>query len=520
MTDFKDILIKYMEELDCSSKELADSSGLSAATISRYRSGERIPDVESDNLKQLIYGIVKLAQKRNLSSINDITVHSDFLRFLPDISADFSILQANLNTLFTMLSINTSEFARFLNYDASYISRIKSGERQPADPELFLVNTALFVTKRYTKKTDFSILANLFDCSLEELREEKTYLSLLKHWLQTKHTNTDKEQQSLSHFLQKLDEFNLDDYIRVIHFNELKVPTAPFQFPGSKNYFGLKEMMNSELDFLKATILSKSQEDVIMYSDMPIEENTGQTFMHLLKVSGAAALQGEAIYGHHTQGRYYLTKHKTEISYYKEMAELLLKKASPLMEIFRENSMMPYHAFLQADAKTSGKRYHILSALPLQTLNSSLLEDILNQNQINKEDAQKIKTYIDKKSTQIQQILSHDMITEEFPILSKEEFSRFPIALPLSDIFYEKNIYYTWEMYKQHLESTLNYEKTHQNYCIKQNQQSAFRNIQIRIHEKKWVLVSKNRTPAIHFLIRHPKMRNAFENMIIPIVEF
>lgn len=195
MTDFKDILIKYMEELDCSSKELADSSGLSAATISRYRSGERIPDVESDNLKQLIYGIVKLAQKRNLSSINDITVHSDFLRFLPDISADFSILQANLNTLFTMLSINTSEFARFLNYDASYISRIKSGERQPADPELFLVNTALFVTKRYTKKTELSILANLFDCSLEELREEKTYLSLLNTGfkqsirIQTKNSN-------------------------------------------------------------------------------------------------------------------------------------------------------------------------------------------------------------------------------------------------------------------------------------------------------------------------------------------
>ena len=581
MTDFKDILIKYMEELDCSSKELADSSGLSAATISRYRSGERIPDVESDNLKQLICGIVKLAQKRNLSSINDIMVHSDFLRFLPDVSADFSILQANLNTLFTMLSINTSEFARFLNYDASYISRIKSGERQPANPELFLANTALFIVKRYNKETELSILANLLDCSLEDLREEQRYLSLLRHWLQTKHTGTDKEQQSLSHFLRKLDDFNLDDYIRVIHFNELKVPTAPFQFPGSKNYFGLNEMMNSELDFLKATVLSKSQEDVIMYSDMPIEEmakdsefpkkwmfgmacmlkkglhlhqihqidrpfaemmlgleswipmymtgqispyylkeSTGQTFMHLLKVSGAAALQGEAIYGHHTQGRYYLTKHKTEISYYKEMAELLLKKASPLMEIFRENSMMPYHAFLQADTKTSGKRYHILSALPLQTLNSSLLEDILNQNQINEEDAQKIKAYITGMSTQIQQILSHDIITEEFPVLSKEEFNSFPTTLPLSDIFYEKNIYYTWEMYKQHLENTLNYEKAHQNYCIKQNQQSAFRNIQIRIHEKKWVLVSKNQTPAIHFLIRHPKMRNAFENMIIPIVEF
>ena len=49
--------------------------------------------------------------------------------------------------------------------------------------------------------------------------------------------------------------------------------------------------------------------------------------------------------------------------------------------------------------------------------------------------------------------------------------------------------------------------------------ESAFRNIQIIIHEKKWVIVSKNQAPAIHFLIRHPKMRNAFENMTIPIVK-
>lgn len=30
-------------------------------------------------------------------------------------------------------------------------------------------------------------------------------------------------------------------------------------------------MMQSELDFLKATVLSKSMEQVIMYSDMPME---------------------------------------------------------------------------------------------------------------------------------------------------------------------------------------------------------------------------------------------------------
>ncbi len=36
--DFKKILDDYMKQLDCTAKDLAESSGLSAATISRYRS--------------------------------------------------------------------------------------------------------------------------------------------------------------------------------------------------------------------------------------------------------------------------------------------------------------------------------------------------------------------------------------------------------------------------------------------------------------------------------------------------
>ena len=33
-------------------------------------------------------------------------------------------------------------------------------------------------------------------------------------------------------------------------------------------------------------------------------------FLHFLKVSGAAALSGEAIAGYHSDGKYYLTKSK------------------------------------------------------------------------------------------------------------------------------------------------------------------------------------------------------------------
>lgn len=49
----------------------------------------------------------------------------------------------------------------------------------------------------------------------------------------------------------------MNEYIRSIHFDELKVPTVPFQLPTSKNYYGVEQMKQGELDFFKMTVLSK-----------------------------------------------------------------------------------------------------------------------------------------------------------------------------------------------------------------------------------------------------------------------
>ena len=47
----------------------------------------------------------------------------------------------------------------------------------------------------------------------------------------------------------------------------------------------------------------------------------------------------------------------------------------------------------------------------------------------------------------------------------------------------------------------------------------AFRNLQILIHEGQWAMVSKGKSPAIHFVIRHPKLRTAIERFVPPVVE-
>ena len=572
---FQEKLAEYIEQLDCTAKMLSEHSGLSAATISRYRSGDRVPEADSDNLANLVTGIVRIAGEKGLSEFTIQTVTDSFLPYVKSKNPDIDNLQKNLNTLLSILPVNISELAKYINYDASYISRIRNGQRQPANPQQFISGVSHFVARRYQNTSKKALIADMIGCSLEELQDLNHYQTQLSDWL-ANGSNHSKDQ--MTSFLHKLDDFNLDEYICAIHFDELKVPSVPFQLPTSKSYLGLQEMMDSELAFLKATVLSKSTEPVTMYSDMPMSEMAkdpdfpkkwmfgmammlkkglhlnqihnidrsfddmmlgleswipmymsgqispyylksvqGTIFSNLLKVSGSVALTGEAINGYHSEGKYYLTKNKSEVAYYKKRAERLLSKATPLMEIYRSEHAQAYNFFLEEDAKKEGARYYILSALSLHTLSEDLLDRILCHNQIPQVEQKQIRQYISRQKDLAATILSHSSITEEIPVLTKQEFDQSPMVLPLSGLFYEKDVLYRWEDYTEHWKLALAYQQQNFNYHIVENTASAFRNIQICIHKGKWVLVSKNKTPAIHFLIRHPKMRNAFENMVIPI---
>lgn len=554
---------------------LSERSGLSAATISRYRSGDRVPEADSDNLANLVTGIVRIAGEKGLSEFTIQTVTDSFLPYVKSKNPDIDNLQKNLNTLLSILPVNISELAKYINYDASYVSRIRNGQRQPANPQQFISGVSHFVARRYQDTSKKALIADMIGCNLEELQDLNHYQTQLSDWL-ANGSNHSKDQ--MTNFLHKLDDFNLDEYICAIHFDELKVPSVPFQLPTSKSYFGLQEMMDSELAFLKATVLSKSTEPVTMYSDMPMSEMAkdpdfpkkwmfgmammlkkglhlnqihnidrsfddmmlgleswipmymsgqispyylksvqGTIFSSLLKVSGNVALTGEAINGYHSEGKYYLTKNKSEVAYYKKRAERLLSKATPLMEIYRSEHAQAYNFFLDEDTKKEGARYYILSALSLHTLSEDLLDRILCHNQIPQVEQEQIRQYVSRQKELAATILSHSSITEEIPVLTKQEFDQSPMVLPLSGLFYEKDVLYRWEDYTEHWKLALAYQQHNSNYHIVENAASAFRNIQICIHEGKWILVSKNKTPAIHFLIRHPKMRHAFENMVIPI---
>ena len=574
--DFKKLLDDYMKQLDCTAKDLAENSGLSAATISRYRSGERIPEDGSENFDRLINGIVSIAENKKIPNITVQSVSEAFSPYVRN-NVDIAHLQKNFHTLLTVVPINISNLARFLNYDPSYISRIRNGQRQPANPTEFARKISIFVTKHFQTVEQKAVISSLINCPMEELSNYTDFQDRMTNWLLA---GSGAVKDSMTVFLEKLDEFNLNEYIHSIHFNELKIPSVPFQIPISRTYWGIKEMMESELDFLKATVLSKSTAPVIMYSDMPMKEMakdpefpkkwmfgmammlkkglhlyqihnldrsfdemmlgleswipmymTGlispyylknvqnNTFLHLLKVSGSAALSGEAITGCHENGKYYLTKSKREVAYYQRRADELLKNADSLMDIYRSEREAELNTFLISDIRKSGKRRGIRSTLPLYTISEELLERILIRHGMDNSQKQRIKKHVKAQKERIVSILASETLEDEIPALTPEEFRKNPLVLDLSGIFCETNLLYSEEEYRTHMSDTQVFSRKNSNYILRISTAPTFHNLQILIHEGQWAMISKAKAPAIHFVIYHPKLRNAIENFIPPIVE-
>lgn len=546
---FNDVLNKYLNLIGCSSKDLAQVSQLSESIISRYKNGGRIPNEE--NLKKISEALESLSEGEYKAE----DIYKDFEKTIFDSSVDFDIVRGNLNKLIETFNINARGLAKALNFDASYLSRIRNGERIPSNKEAFVSSLAAFVLKKYeiqSYKDSYYLLFN---------EKEKITLSKIREWIIT---NKKEEVGDVDNFLSTLDEFNLNDYIKAIKFDELKVPNIPFYKARCKTYYGVEEMKKGELEFFKATVLSKSKEDIFMCSDMPMEDMaedkefgkkwmfaiamclkkglhlniihnldrpfnemmlgleswipiymTGQVSPYYLKevknsvyhhfnyVSGVVALTGECIKGYHDKGKYYLTNNSRELEYYREKSNLLLKKANSLMDIYSSEDLDKFERFLENESKTVGTRKRILATLPLFTISNPILKKILRENNIDSNDVSRIIRYKKEQEKVISTILKHSVITDNICKYNKNDFSD-DVYLDIDGI----KVKYKYEEYVEHFNSTKKFSKKNANYKISISEKT-FSNITISILEDNYAIISKKSNPVIHFVIRHPKLVGA-----------
>ena len=392
------IIGNYINQYGFTAKALSEKSGISASSLSRIKNAKGTVSLSSEELSALANAVEALTEGEKTADIVISTVKS-----CDNYSSEkSSIVLNNLNSLISFLNINVSELAKSLNFDPSYLSRIRSGERKPADAVDFALGVSRFAVKKCVEASSKAGLRELIGNTEGDLQ------SAVQVWLCEGEISP---KDDINSFLTTLNNFNLDEYIESIHFNDIKVLTLPFNLPAKKSYIGLREMKKGELDFFRTAILSKASEDVFMHSEMPmadmaedidfgkkwmmsiallikkgvhlniihnldrpwneimlgleawipiymtglvspyyIKNGAKGLFRHLNYVSATAALSGECIEGKHDKGRYYLTTNKDEVAYYKQQSKVLLEKASPLMKIYSFDEEDELNAFLASQS--------------------------------------------------------------------------------------------------------------------------------------------------------------------------
>ena len=572
--EFADVLKLYLNKTKCTAKELSAASGISASALSRYRSGKRIP--EQEQIEKLICGFVQLASE-NTPELDEAIIRNAFSAYTEKPKLDYQAIVHNLNVAIETLKISVSGLSRALSFDSSYVSRIRTGQRKPADLDKFILETAGYIARTHSP----SAIAGLIGHPAEELVPEGRCVSKLCSWISGSFSSgTPSQHDYLGELLHQLDAFNIETYMCDAHFPESVRVREPGILSLPKYYYGFDEMKRGELDFFRTVASSGANGTVCMCNSIPMEDliadaaymrewmqsiammimkgadihmihdvdrpsdemllgltswiplyMTGKVtsfylpdasnriYCHADYVSDNAVLYGECIRGYHNEGKYCLTQSETDLAYYKKRVRRLFSKAKVLMKTYRTENQDVFFCFEDSEAMTGGRRCNLLATLPIYTIPGDVLESMLDNNSFGEKEKADVRNYMSRQKKMTETILENGTICDDISVLSEEEFGKEPVYLSLSGMFSERGLRYTYQEYFKHLAATKQFAKDHAGYDLYTEAAHTFRNIQIQINKGKWVIVSKNDAPSIHFVIKHPKMIRAFEDFCRPATE-
>ena len=346
-------------------------------------------------------------------------------------------------------------------------------------------------------------------------------------------------------------------------------------------YAGIEGFCQAELDFLAAAASEPTGSSVIMFSDMPMQDkmqakpefparwigalavllrtghpidnihNVGRglpemmlgleawlplymtgmvrpyylpsqptgPFAHLVRSSQTAALEGQAIAGAYEHVGCQLFRDEGTVAHFRQRANDLLATAKPLANVYTVQQAGELAAFLMHEAAQSGERVHVMSAPPLYTMSEELLEEAIAASTLDEAEAQRVRMARAAQLARAESELAHGETVVTISRVDESNLGAASAHLALGEAFCAHSVPYGIETYRKHIEQTEAFAAAHPTWHLTWGPDLGFRNIQITVRPDAWVLVSKNTSPAVHFVLRHKKMVEAFERFEMPVVK-
>lgn len=560
---FAEQLNRYLEELDCTASRLSKMTGIPPYTISKYRSGSRRPEEDGDAVEKLAEALRKIAKEKGAKTLLKTNISDSLKRAVQSETEDFDYgtLIKNLKLLVKGFGITITEIADRTNYNRSTLYSMWRGKSKLRDPDVFIKLLAQYIVNRFGDMNGQMKASKLIGWPESLFITKSEYLEAMISWLAGEFVSN----QALSEQeLQNIDGFDLNEFQKN-KYDPVQLSKMPFRLAKINEYVGMNGLEEGVKDFIKAVSMSRSYKDLILYSDFPMShmihetvvpkiwveglalalqkglsvksihymdrpvdeiiaelrawipmlmsgqfkplyvENQHSHFRTFVLASGGGVLRGGCVEGHYDDAYFQLFTAPEAVEREYRAAEQLAAKAEPLMETYTTAERDKLENFLQNDASTPGRRDAILSSPPIYTISEGLLDSILSRNRISSEDAKRLKSHIKKEKKRVAKIGAENEIYVRLTYFMKYEFEAYPVRLSLNRSLQGIEILYTFEEYEQHINETRDFASTRKNYHFFVENNDGFRNIQITTLGNNAAMISKNKLPEIHYVLKHPR---------------
>lgn len=575
---FSHVLQEYLETAGCSAGELAGACGLAPSTISRYLSGARTPDAATFPADAVARSLCERARQGG-THLDEPQVRDALLaaaRHLPPQGAD-----RKLAALLDTFGVTRTKLAAALGYSPSYVSRLCSGTRAPGDFVQFAQAAGRFFAERADAAGTPDALAALCPDAAHLPPEERVAAWLCAEEPAPRHSELEPFLRKLDAF--DLERYMAAlRFAEAPGPAAVPVPRGGTPAdPAPLLYTGIEGFCAAELDFLACAAAEPAGTPVVLFSDMPMQDkmdaspgfpaawvaalaallraghpienihNVGRSlpemmlgleawlplymtgmvrphylpshqdgvFRHLVRCSAGTALEGQAIEGSYDHVGCQLFRDKASVAHFNRRARDLLARAKPLASICTAREARELAAFLDRQAARGGARTAILAAPPLFTMDEALLERVLDGCALDEQEARRVR---EAREAQLRRVETELAAGEAHVTVAYVEPAAFAAGAPnvaLGEAFCSRNVPYDPQTYQEHVAQARRFAETHPAWRLTWGPDLGFRNLQIHVDPTAWALVSKNTSPAIHFVLRHRKMVEAFARFEMPVVE-
>lgn len=552
---FAEKIDQIMSQYKIKNVDLAKTSGISPSSISKLRRGLSAPSTSNSIYREIYYALDQLLSDNQIMELkHQYKIAWDCESFCDWACSDENRLSSKFSLclckLMDFFEIHNNTLAKEFRFDASLISKYRTGKRIPSlDNEIIQQLAQYFATLAIEQNREKQLSQMMGMKDKAEKNIQKMTADILG-WMIREELDTQLMDKIFG--MMKEHHYFSPNFKKV--FELVKINDIPYQplikkqgNPGlrelvilflslcskSKEKLELRLFSNQDMRWMTEdqnffvtwqalmmtvlecghkviTIHNIRREDQEMFSAvegwLPLHLSGNiesyyynapvpKSFSNTLFDCGKFAVYGNSILNLEDETNFYFTQDPNTTEKLKQAFDELMNNSQKLLETFYVKHMEDVWRLMGGkDARPDHSIYMMQQSVPIWHMQEDLLLDILNYNQISPAQTQFIRDYVHSINSFYQKVLEKNKIFDYFyisnPLLVEKE------SLNFLNIHNYEPIYYTKEYYQRHLQHTISVLQKYKNYHITLLDSPMHDKIKLFQFENNSIVAIKNKFPV------------------------